>query len=356
MSKDELGSKKAASKGGRARAKALSPEQRRAIAAKGGEAKARKAGKAPTPKATHTGPLYVGNVEFECAVLEGGIRVLSERSFMAGMGIYHSGWISAKRREEASKQGAAVLPLFASHRSLKGFIDKDLEALLAAPLKYRTETGGIAHGIRAETIPRICGIWLKARDAAAANGTALPKRQAQIATQADLIIRALAEVGIIALVDEATGYQYDRPRRDLEEYLEKFLSEHLRKWVRTFPSDYFKELCRLQGVDVRSDMRLPQYFGTLTNNLVYRRIAPGLLRRLKDRRAESGKASNKLHSWLSEDVGLREVLVHLGTVVGLMKIHTDYDEFVGQLDRVAPIYPDAPGLFDDPADWDERRD
>jgi|SRR5450631_1802480 len=97
-----------------------------------------------------------------------------------------------------------------------------------------------------------------------------------------------------------------------------------------------------------------QYFGVLTNNLIYRRIAPGLLHKLKERRGERGTQSNKLHSWLSEDIGMREVLVHLGIVIGLMKINTDYEPFEAQLDQVAPVYSDSPGLFDDPKDWDSN--
>jgi len=141
----------------------------------------------------------------------------------------------------------------------------------------------------------------------------------------------------------------------LEEQLKKFLSEELRRWVRTFPADYFKHLCRLRGVELRSDMKLPQHFGHLTNNLVYRRIAPGLLKKLKERREERGNRSNKLTQWLSEDIGLRGVLVHLGTVVGLMKINTNYNDFEKQLDQIAPIYPETPGLFDDPKDWEEPK-
>src|SRR5436305_10300203 len=113
-----------------------------------------------------------------------------------------------------------------------------------------------------------------------------------------MLIRGFARVGIIAMVDEATGFQYDRPRRDLEEYLKKFLSESLRRWVRTFPADYFKHLCRLRNVELRPDMKLPQYFGHLTNDLVYRRLAPGILKRLKERRSERGSPSNKLFCWL----------------------------------------------------------
>jgi hypothetical protein len=65
------------------------------------------------------------------------------------------------------------------------------------------------------------------------------------------------------------------------------------------------------------------------------------------------KPSNKLHSWLSEDIGFRGVLVHLGTVVGLMKIHTDYKALHRQLDQIAPVYEETPGLFDNPKDWEE---
>ena len=83
---------------------------------------------------------------------------------------------------------------------------------------------------------------------------------AVIAERAMILIRGFASVGIIALVDEATGYQYERPRRDLEEYLKKFLSEGLRRWVRTFPGDYFKHLCRLKGVQLRPGHEIASIF------------------------------------------------------------------------------------------------
>lgn len=57
---------------------------------------------------------------------------------------------------------------------------------------------------------------------------------------------------------------------------------------------------------------------------------------------------------LSADVGFPEVLVHLGTVVGLMKFHNDFEAVEKQLNTVAPIYPETLGLFDDPKDWEPR--
>lgn len=247
--------------------------------------------------------------------------------------------------------GDVNLPAFLTAKNLKPFIDNELYVTSSQIVFKPLQRGNRAFGYPAQLLPKVCEVFLKARDAGM-----LAKTQTHIAKQAEILIRGLATVGILALVDEATGFQYDRPRRDLEEQLKKFLSDELRRWVRTFPAEYFKELCRLRHVELRPDMTLPSYFGHLTNNLVYRRIAPGLLKKLKERRSERGSPSNKLHSWLSEDIGFRAVLVHLGTVVGLMKLNTDYKTFERQLDQIAQIYPETPGLFDDPKDWEEPKE
>jgi hypothetical protein len=328
--------------GGEARAKALSSEKRSEIARNAAFAKHEKAGNLPPmPKATHEGVLQIGDAEIGCAVLENGQRVLTQSDFMRVLGRARQ----AKGREYY--EGDVNLPAFITAKNLKPYIDNDLY-VTSSQIIFKPLKGAKAFGYPAQLLPKVCEVFLKARD-----GGVLAHNQEHIAKQADILIRGLAAVGIIALVDEATGFQYERPRRDLEEQLKKFLSEELRRWVRTFPTDYFKELCRLRHVELRADMKLPPYFGTLTNNLVYRRIAPGLLKKLKERKEERGSPSNKLFSWLSEDVGLRALLVHLGTVVGLMKIHNDFKAFERQLGQIAPVYDKTPGLFDDPKDWEE---
>lgn len=343
-------SKLGASKGGKARAKSLSAEERSAIARSAVEKRWEKEGKKALPRASHTGPLRIADIEFEAAVVRDGeriVRVVSETKFMEAMGMYRSGALSTRRQRD--KTGAQT-PLFLAHKNLKPFIDKHLGGVHYEPFKYiTTSSGKVAHGILDEVIPKVCEVWIDADRAGV-----LGERQKLIAAKADILLRGFAHVGIRALIDEATGFQYERPRRDLEEYLKKFLAESLVRWARSFPNDYFKHLCRLKGVDLRPDMRLPQYFGHLTNDLVYRRIAPGLLKALKERRSDRGKTSQKLHWWTSEELGHPELLLHLGTVVGLMKIHTDYDAFRSQLDTIAEIYPDTPGLFHDPKDWEER--
>lgn len=325
--------------GGKARAEKLSKEDRSAIAKGAALARWEKAGKV-IPKATHEGILMIGDMEIPCAVLENGVRVLTQSGVMIALG---------RARQAKGRQyydGDVNLPAFLTAKNLKSFIPQEL-TVTSSQIEFRGLNGNLAFGYTAELLPKICGVFLDAEAAGV-----LAHTQEHIAQRAMILIRGFASVGIIALVDEATGYQYDRPRRDLEEYLKKFLSESLRRWVRTFPGDYFKHLCRLKGVQLRPDMKLPQYFGHLTNDLVWRRIAPGLLRALKERRTERGSPSNKLHSWTSDELGKPELLLHLGMVVGLMKLHTDYDAFHKQLDSIAPVYPDEPGLFDDPKDWE----
>lgn len=331
-----------ASKGGKARASSLSKSERSEIARNAVEARWEKEGKLKNPvlKATHGDPdhpLRVGALEIPCYVLEGGLRVLSGRGMQAALTL--------------GQGHGALLDRFLAGKNLKLFIGNDLAMALESPIRFvRPGRGGVlAVGYEATILADICEVVLTARQAGKLSASELI-----VAEQCEILTRAFAKVGIIALVDEATGYQYERPRRDLEEYLKRYLSESLRRWVRTFPADYFKHLCRLRGVDLRPDMKLPQYFGVLTNNLVYRRIAPGLLKALKERRNERGRPSNKLHSWATLDVGVPEILFHLGTVVGLMKTHTKYELFEKQLDTVAPIYPEVPGLFDDPKDWETR--
>jgi len=328
------------SMGGEARNKALSAEQRSEIARAAAVARHEK--ESNLPKATHGSPdhpLRIGSHEIPCYVLDNGKRVITQSGVLIALDMSPG---------TATKGGGDRIANFVNTKSINPFASNTLLEMIKDPIKFRAQAG-MAYGYDATILPELCEAVLKARN----SEKGLNHQQRHIAEQAEMLLMAFAKVGIIALVDEATGFQYDRPRRDLEEQLKKFLSESLRQWVRTFPTDYFKHLCRLRGVDLRPDMKLPQYFGGLTNNLIYRRIAPGLLKKLKERREERGSRSNKLHSWLSEDIGLRGVLVHLGTVVGLMKINSDYKTFERQLDQIAPIYPETPGLFDNPKDWED---
>lgn len=323
-----------ASKGGRVRASRLSPEQRSEIARAAVEARWAKQGKAPLPRATHTGPLKVGDIEFDCAVLEDGTRVISETRFMASMGMYRSGALSVRRKVEDHPG----VPLFLAHKNIRPYAEQHLGGDDYSLVRYVTPTGSVANGIKAEMIPKVCEVWIDAERAGV-----LGKHQQTVARKADVLLRGLAHVGIVALVDEATGYQDIRAKNALAKILEAFVSKELRKWVSTFPVDYYKQMYRLNDWEwnLSADQgKRPQVIGRWTNDIVYDRIAPGLrqeLHRLTPR-GEKGRLKHKLFQRLTEQVGHPKLLEHLASVVALMKAADDWDQFMRMLDRALPPY------------------
>ncbi len=321
-----------------ARAAALTPEVRSEIAQKA--ARARWDTEKEIPQAVYTGTLNIGDMSFPCSVLSDGTRVLTQSDFMSGMGMYYSGWVSKNRPAE---DVAADVPQFLSFKSIKPFVDRHLGELQSVVVNYRTERGSLARGIKADIIPRICDIWLDADE----HGN-LGSRQKQIAAKAKLLMRALAHVGIIALVDEATGYQRDRASDALQRILEAFIAKELQPWVRTFPDAYYEQLFRLRGLEFPKDtVKRPQYFGHITNDIVYKRLAPGVLQELKKatpRAVETGRHTHALHRRLTPDIGHPKLREYMASVVTAMRLSKDYSDFTQKLDWLHPRYNETAAL------------
>lgn len=349
-------------KGGLARAENMSPAERTASAKKAALARwARKDKGKDVALATHNGTIRIGELEIPCSVLEDGTRVLSERGVLKALGVGRSGYAHNRAKEDADSGGAG-LPLFVAPINLKPFIDLELASVLQRPIWYRpiTEDGGVGSlrkGVRADLLPKICNVWLKARDADVIRGA----RQTIAVANADILLRGLAEVGITALVDEATGYQETRARDALAKILEAFVAKELRQWVKTFPTDFYRELFRLRGLafDTGKTVKCPSYIGHLTNDIVYSRLAPGVLKELKERNpvTESGYRRNRHHQWLTADIGHPKLLQHLSAVIALMKVTADqdYPGFKKLLDRALPKQIDCP-LYDNLADNEDDPD
>lgn len=320
------------SKGGIARAKALSPEERSEIAKR-----AAKARWEDVPEATHIGELQIGNLALPCAVLPDGTRVISQGGVATAFGPVTGGW---QMRKRAADENAGDLPPFLVAGSLKPYISSELRALVSSPRKYRDPRGGpVRQGIEASLLPKICEVWLQARDA-----DALTKIQIPVAERANILMRGLAHTGIIALVDEATGYQRDRARDALATILEAFIAKELQAWVKTFPTDYYQEIFRLRGLDYPTDsVKRPQYFGVLTNDIVYKRLAPGVLEELKrvTPKSESGRPKAKYFQSLTSNTGYPKLREHLGSVVTIMKLSNSWDDFIEKLNRLHPRFGDT---------------
>lgn len=288
------------------------------------------------PLATHLGALTIGDCVIECAVLDNGTRLLSRSGFLRAIG--RTGKAKGGRRYD----NEFMTPVFLTAENLKPFISLELMEN-SKPIHFRPPGGKIAIGYRAELLPQVCSVFLDAQDAGV-----IANMQAHIAQQCKVLIRGLAEVGITALVDEATGYQDIRARDALSKILEAFIAKELGQWVRVFPPDYYRELYRLKGLEFPpANNKMPRYFGMYTNDVVYSRLAPGVLEELKAKNPpdERGYRRHKHTQWLTEDVGHAKLLQHLHAVVAIMRLAADYEEFKKLLDRSLPKQVAAP-LFD----------
>ncbi len=312
--------------GGLARAALLSPERRKEISALALKAKKERAN---LLKATHGSaekPLRLGDIEIPCYVLEDETRVLSQSGLMSGLGMTKRG---------TSRGGEDQLTLLANNLLSLDLIDPEKALLLKKPIEFKPKHGGrSAYGYPATVLADVCESILNARAA-----DKLPAKLSTLAKQCEVLIRGFARVGIIALVDEATGYQKDRARDSLAKILEAWVAKELQPYVRTFPPEFYEEMFRLRGLPyppVNPKFR-PQYFGVLTNDIVYERLAPGLLEELKKQSSKDEKKAH-LHRRLTLEVGHPRLKEHLASVTTAMKLSTDYPDFIGKLNRIHPRF------------------
>lgn len=327
--------------GGDARAKALSRDQRREIAKRAAESRwLRQSHDGPILQATYTGVLKIGDKEIPCAVLASGQRVLSDNGITNALLGSRSG--ASKRLRQAAQAEGAHLPLFLAPSILRPFISADLYDGPLRPVAY--ESGKrVLVGFDAELLPIVCDIWLRAREAGA-----LQNQQLEKAQQAEILMRGLAKIGIVALVDEATGYQDVRDRLALQAILDRYLKDEWSKWTKRFPNEFYRELFRLKQIDFpQAGKQKPSYVGHWTNDIVYSRLTPGLQTRLKklNPRNERGHRTRKHHQHLTEDLGVPELERHLSNVTFLMRTCDTWEEFKAKLDRAAAKFGDTMPLF-----------
>jgi hypothetical protein len=303
------------SQGGRARATKLSPEERREIAVNA--AQARWAEASGLPKATHTGTLRIGDAEIPCAVLSDNTRLLTQEGFLKALG-------RSSKPKGRSQQATDGLPPFLATKSLSSLITQEIRETTVA-VSFITPTGGKALGFRAELLPRVCDLFLEARQL-----DLLTVQQADIAEKCEMLVRALAKVGIVALVDEATGYQQDRDRDELHRLLSVYLSEEKLAWAKRFPDEFYKQIYRLKGWKWPVGRAKTPLLGHITNEIVYDRLPEGVhvrLRELNPTDEETKRRKWKHHQFLSEEIGQPDLRDHILQLLPVMKISKDWAAF-----------------------------
>jgi len=308
-------------KSGVSRAKALSPERRKEIAMQGVEAKRIKSG---LIKAEYEGKLKIGDAELDVAVLSNKQRIVTLTAVF-----------KALDRPIRGNARLINMPTFMDAKNLQPFISEDLQGLINK-VTYVSLTGKVQEGYDALIIPLVSDLYLKVRE----DNKLLPS-QKETAKKAETLVRALAKVGIVALVDEATGYQKDRSKDELVKILEAFVAKELQPWVKTFPTDFYENMFRLRDLDYpNSGVKRPQYFGHLTNDIIYRRLAPCVLEEIKKQseKYENGRLKHRLHQKLTTEVGHPKLKELVTSVTTVMKLSDHWEDFKLKLERVHPAY------------------
>jgi hypothetical protein len=314
------------SKGGIARAAKLTAEERRLIAQKAANARWDHQ-YSKLPQVTHRGMLKIADVEIPCFVLDDGRRVISGRGMTAAIGMKGRG------------RGIARI---ASHRMIESLENNNLAVAIKNPIKFKGGSPKVdapSDGFEATVLQELCEAILRARD----KDLLKTEQELRYGQFAEMLTRSFARLGIVALVDEATGYQEIRPRDALQKYLEMLIRKELAAWIKKFPDEFFENIYKLKGWRwpgmKKNRYSVVSYY---IRDLVYERLAPGLLRELENKspKDNSGSRKNKLHQWLTEDIGDPMLAQHLHSLIMFQKLALSsgygWNRFVKMVDKVLP--------------------
>ena len=254
-----------------------------------------------SPFAKYQGVIELVGVQINCYVLDTGQRVLALRSAVKAIADADSG----------------DLAKFIGVAPLNPFINKDL--VLAELIEFSipgTHMKGL--GLTTEKFELICRGYVQALY----QGADLTDRQRQIALKCALITSGLTRTGLDALVDEATGYQYDRVEDALQVKLRAFIAEELRAWEKTFPDALWEEFGRLTNWSQPLHLR-PRWWGKLVIELIYDTLDPDVAEYIKNNKPP---ADARWHQQLTENYGVRHLVSRCYEIIGMSKACKDIRE------------------------------
>jgi hypothetical protein len=284
--------------------------------------------------AAYKGVLPIGDLLIDCAVLSDGTRVLTATSIFNAFDRARKGVNDRAILDDGTK-----LPPFIAAKSLLPYVTDNIKKWSAGIVYLDGEK--TFEGYPAEMLPEICGMYLKAR-----RDNSLHETQIKSAIQAEIILEAFAKVGIIALIDEATGFQVDRKKDALRFLLQQYVEDGMRAWLKTFPDSFFDQLDKLYGNPRTTSRSRPQYYGKFINKHIYNPIEFGYVKQELDKLniTDNGTRKARFHQWLTNHG--RTTLIHqIGRVQALMEINSDIETFESMISRQKSLSI-APELFE----------
>lgn len=284
------------------------------------------------PKATHEGELNLGEKILNCSVLEDGTRIISRNAIFRAFGRTKRGRARHETREPN-------MPSFIDAKNLNPLINQELRGVLMLK-EYEALNGKNSTGYEAIIIPLLCDVYLEAR-----KENILTKSQLPLALASEILVRGLSKIGIIALVDEATGYQDIRVQNALEKILNEFLLKEKKPYIGMFPLDFYKQIYKLNNWQWMPEnaRKRPGVIGNWTNDVIYNRIAPKLLSELQKRNPtiKPGRRKFKHFQLLTDEVGDPALKSHFDGIMALMRASPNWRKFKELLNRAYPKYGDT---------------
>jgi P63C domain-containing protein len=293
-------------------------------------------------KVKYEGELNLAGFKIPCYVLEDGTRVLSGRGMQETLKM-------VDETDEGKQASGARLKRYLGQKSLEPFIYREKKVGHYDPIICYKGDAKI-NGYEATTLVDICDGFLEAR-----NYIELSPRQAIIAEQCEILVRSFAKVGIIALIDEATGYQKVR-EETLQAILKLYISEEVLEWQKTFHKDFYEQIFRLWNLpSTPESMKIkPSFIGTLTNKLIYENLPEGsfVLPKLKEKtpKTKGGHWRYKLHQSLTETgrEALKKVIYSVEALASISKTKPEF------LRLVEEKYHSRPSLLSSELDTDDK--
>ncbi len=256
--------------------------------------------------AAYKGVLPLGGAELPCYVLDNGLRVIGRTSFTEAL---------------SGIKGGGSLEKYLGVASLKPFINMDLvlERMVAFRLPEVEGLERDVKGLPTDLVIEILNGFVAAMEASLGKKAdpALTTRQLEMAVKASVLLGSCARVGLDALVDEATGYQYERAQDALQIKLKAYLEDEMRKWEPTFPNELWVEFARLTNWK-GSVTKRPKYWGKLVMELVYEYLDRDVAKWLKEN-APAPRHGQNYHQWLSGQYGLKKLVEHFWTLIGVAR-------------------------------------
>jgi hypothetical protein len=249
------------------------------------------------PVAEWAGNLEMGDGSLPCYVLNDERRVISRTGATSVL---------------AGKKGGGQLEKYIAAGSLPEYMPPNLTELMI-DFSIPEVVNKTVRGLTAETFLDICRGYVRALT----EGKLKSEAQIDMAHKASSFLAACAGVGLVALIDEATGFQYDRAEDALRVKLKAYLGEEMRKWEKTFPDELWTEFARLTNWKGSVTQR-PKYWGRLVNELVYEYLDPDVAKWLRENAPKPRKGQN-YHQWLSEQYGLRKLVEHIWMLIGMAR-------------------------------------